>query len=220
MVKKNTNSLIKKVTQSEIALFVALIFAFGNLLTFLDNNDLGGIILFFIVAFLIMMKSKNMVIVLGGAIFITNITVLILKNTGLSLNHPVGIESFSTKDSKDSTGLKKNGNDAANQSNTNKTITSNNDSQTTKSNEQLSSAHGKKKKKSERFSKLTEKLISNSKGVKRGGSSQENIKVAQEALTKLEPLMDRAEGLMSMFTSMGGGSMIDQFLGGGEEDDE
>ena len=51
MVKIN-NSFIKKISQSEIALFVFLIMALGNLLTFLDNNDLGGIILFFIIGFL------------------------------------------------------------------------------------------------------------------------------------------------------------------------
>ena len=75
MVKIN-NSFIKKISQSEIALFVFLIMALGNLLTFLDNNDLGGIILFFIIGFLIMMKNKNMVIVLGLTMILTNITIL------------------------------------------------------------------------------------------------------------------------------------------------
>jgi hypothetical protein len=96
MVKIN-NSFIKKISQSEIALFVFLIMALGNLLTFLDNNDLGGIILFFIIGFLIMMKNKNMVIVLGLTMILTNITILILKSLNVNLNSIVGHEGFEGK---------------------------------------------------------------------------------------------------------------------------
>ena len=212
MVKRSTNSLIKQITQSEISLFVALIFALGNLLTFLDNNDLGGIILFFIVAFLIMMKSKNMVIVLGGAIIITNITVIILKSVGLSINTPVGVEGFKEgqESSKKTTPPRPTPvakpNPKPNKVKPTKSDDEEEDDNIPKSREALST----------NMKKLKEKLNSSGKA-----SSKENMKVAQEALSKLEPLMDRAEGLMQAFTKMGGGKMMDSFLGGTieEEDD-
>ena len=216
MVKRTTNSLIKQITQSEISLFVALIFALGNLLTFLDNNDLGGIILFFIVAFLIMMKSKNMVIVLGGAIIITNITVIVLKSAGLSLNTPIGIEGF--KEGKDS---KSKGNN-----DTKKNIPSPEPVTSANKDDEEDDEENKEKKTSNPSKKTKENLSKNMKQLRqklqssKNAPPKENMKVAQEALTKLEPLMDRAEGLMKMFNNMGGGQMMDSFLGGGLYDEE
>jgi hypothetical protein len=211
MVKRTTNSLIKQITQSEISLFVALIFALGNLLTFLDNNDLGGIILFFIVAFLIMMKSKNMVIVLGGAIIITNITVIILKSVGLSMNYPVGIEGF--KEGKNSSNKKPTTNDKMQAPNPEPVVNA------TKTEDDDDEEEKKPKKKpvkslSKNMTNLKKKLEASS-----NAHPKENIKVATEALSKLEPLMDRAEGLMKMFNNMGGGQMMDSFLGGSEEEE-
>ena len=192
MVKIN-NSFIKKISQSEIALFVFLIMALGNLLTFLDNNDLGGIILFFIIGFLIMMKNKNMVIVLGLTMILTNITILILKSLNVNLNSVVGHEGFEgkNKDAKPKNGEKK------------------------------------KKKKGAVIegakSAVDPEVVEKVKNLTSGGgvTSQENLKNAEEALTKLEPLMDRAEGLMKMYNKMGGGALLEGILkGGGLEEEE
>ena len=189
MVKIN-NSFIKKISQSEIALFVFLIMALGNLLTFLDNNDLGGIILFFIIGFLIMMKNKNMVIVLGLTMILTNITILILKSLNVNLNSVVGKEG-------------------------------------------LKNQNGEKKKKKRKEIKNTAKASAKAQLDKdaldqvknltsgEGVTSQENLKNAEEALTKLEPLMDRAEGLMKMYNKMGGGALLEGILkGAGKEEEE
>ena len=56
-----------------------------------------------------------------------------------------------------------------------------------------------------------------------GVTSKDNLKNAEEALTKLEPLMDRAEGLMKMYNKMGGGALLEGILKGsdkGEEEEE
>lgn len=192
MVKIN-NSFIKKISQSEIALFVFLIMALGNLLTFLDNNDLGGIILFFIIGFLIMMKNKNMVIVLGLTMILTNITILILKSLNVNLNSVVGHEGFQGK-------------------------------------EGINNKNGEKKKKKKGAvikgakSTVDPESIEQVKNLtSKGGAgvtSEENLKNAQEALTKLEPLMDRAEGLMKMYNKMGGGALLEGILKGGGLDEE
>lgn len=193
MVKIN-NSFIKKISQSEIALFVFLIMALGNLLTFLDNNDLGGIILFFIIGFLIMMKNKNMVIVLGLTMILTNITILILKSLNVNLNSVVGYEGFAGNDANPKKGEKK-----------------------------------KKKKGAPAAAKAAKAAVDPDlvKKVKKltsaGGariSGDENLKNAEEALTKLEPLMDRAEGLMKMYNKMGGGALLEGILKGAGKEEE
>jgi hypothetical protein len=53
-----------------------------------------------------------------------------------------------------------------------------------------------------------------------GVTSQENLKNAEEALTKLEPLMDRAEGLMKMYNKMGGGALLEGILKADEKEEE
>lgn len=176
MVKIN-NSFIKKITQSEIALFIFLIMALGNLLTFLDNNDLGAIVLFFIIGFLIMMKNKNMVIILGLTMIITNIMIVFLKSINVNLNSVVGYEGFEGKNKKK------------------------------KKKAKISEPINKDPK----ISKPSLKNLTTEQKV----SSDQNLKNAQEALTKLEPLMERAEGLMSMFNKMGGGAVMEGILKGG-----
>ena len=200
MVKIN-NSFIKKISQSELALFVFLIMALGNLLTFLDNNDLGGIILFFIIGFLIMMKNKNMVIILGLTMILTNITILILKSLNVNLNSVVGKEGLE--------GIKEGVNKKKKKKLDNNKISSA---------EEMSNVAGIAK------SQIDPDTIKHVKNLTTTGvTSKDNLKNAEEALTKLEPLMDRAEGLMKMYNKMGGGALLEGILKGsdkGEEEEE
>jgi len=72
-------------THDEIALYLLLGIALVNLLTYLQYNYLGGVIIFLIVGVLTSHFTKNMVIVLAGTILITNLLVSfgILSNLGV-----------------------------------------------------------------------------------------------------------------------------------------
>jgi hypothetical protein len=72
-------------THNEIALYLLLGIALVNLLTYLQYNYLGGVIIFLIVGVLTSHFTKNMVIVLAATILITNILVSfgILSNLGV-----------------------------------------------------------------------------------------------------------------------------------------
>ena len=72
-------------THNEIALYLLLGIALVNLLTSLQYNYLGGVIIFLIVGVLTSHFTKNMVIVLAATILITNILVSfgILSNLGV-----------------------------------------------------------------------------------------------------------------------------------------
>jgi hypothetical protein len=72
-------------THNEIALYLLLGIALVNLLTYLQYNYLGGVIIFLVVGLITSHFTKNMVIVLAGTILLTNVLVSfgILSNLGV-----------------------------------------------------------------------------------------------------------------------------------------
>ena len=74
-----------KFTHNEIALYLLLGIAVINLLTYLQYNCLGGIIIFSMIALITSHFTKNMVIILAGTILITNLLVSLgfLSNLGV-----------------------------------------------------------------------------------------------------------------------------------------
>jgi len=72
-------------THNEIALYLLLGIALINLLTYLQYNYLGGVIIFLVVGLIASHFTKNMVIVLAGTILVTNLFVSfgILSNLGV-----------------------------------------------------------------------------------------------------------------------------------------
>lgn len=72
-------------THNEIALYLLLGIALINLLTYLQYNYLGGVIIFLVVGLITSHFTKNMVIVLAGTILVTNLLVSfgILSNLGV-----------------------------------------------------------------------------------------------------------------------------------------
>lgn len=78
----SVNKILKQITHSELALYLLLGLAFFNLLSYLQYNYLGAIVIFLVVGLLTSHYTKNMVVVLGVTILVTNLLVGIgfLKN--------------------------------------------------------------------------------------------------------------------------------------------
>ena len=78
----SVNKILKQITHSELALYLLLGLAFFNLLSYLQYNYLGAIVIFLVVGLLTSHYTKNMVVVLGITILVTNLLVGIgfLKN--------------------------------------------------------------------------------------------------------------------------------------------
>ena len=76
--------LFNEFTHNELALYLLLGVAFLNLLTYLQHNYLGGIIIFIFIGLLTTHYTKNMVIILASSILITNLLVSLgfLSNLG------------------------------------------------------------------------------------------------------------------------------------------
>jgi len=72
-------------THNEIALYLLLGIAVINLLTYLQYNYLGGVIIFLVAGLITSHFTKNMVIILAGTILVTNLLVSfgILSNLGV-----------------------------------------------------------------------------------------------------------------------------------------
>lgn len=85
MKSPTLKKFFKEFTHNEIALYLLLGIAVINLLTYLQYNYLGGIVIFSIVALIISHFTKNMVIVLAGTILVTNLLVSLgfLSNLGV-----------------------------------------------------------------------------------------------------------------------------------------
>lgn len=85
MKSSTLKKFFKEFTHNEIALYLLLGIAVINLLTYLQYNYLGGIIIFSIVALITSHFTKNMVIVLAGTILVTNLLVSLgfLSNLGV-----------------------------------------------------------------------------------------------------------------------------------------
>tara|TARA_R110002073_G_scaffold253016_5_gene415639 strand:- start:2693 stop:3490 length:798 start_codon:yes stop_codon:yes gene_type:complete len=85
MKSSTLKKFFNEFTHNKIALYLLLVIAVVNLLTYLQYNYLGGIVIFSIVALITSHFSKNMVIVLAGTILITNLLVSLgfLSNLGV-----------------------------------------------------------------------------------------------------------------------------------------
>jgi hypothetical protein len=85
MKSPTLKKFFKEFTHNEIALYLLLGIAVINLLTYLQYNYLGGIVIFSIVALITTHFTKNMVIILAGTILITNLLVSLgfLSNLGV-----------------------------------------------------------------------------------------------------------------------------------------
>jgi hypothetical protein len=85
MKSSTLKKFFNQFTHNEIALYLLLGIAVINLLTYLQYNYLGGIIIFSIVALINSHFTKNMVIILASTILITNLLVSLgfLSNLGV-----------------------------------------------------------------------------------------------------------------------------------------
>ncbi|ALH23155.1 hypothetical protein ceV_249 [Chrysochromulina ericina virus CeV-01B] len=85
MKSSTLKKFFNEFTHNEIALYLLLGIAVVNLLTYLQYNYLGGIVIFSIVALITSHFTKNMVIVLAGTILITNLLISLgfLSNLGV-----------------------------------------------------------------------------------------------------------------------------------------
>ena len=98
MKSPTLKKLFNEFTHNELALYLLLGVALLNLLTYLQYNYLGGIVIFLFVGLLATHYTKNMVLVLASAILITNLLVslgflsnlgyksLLMKKTNLRIN--------------------------------------------------------------------------------------------------------------------------------------
>jgi septal ring factor EnvC (AmiA/AmiB activator) len=105
----SVNKILKQITHSELALYLLLGLAFFNLLSYLQYNYLGAIVIFLVVGLLTSHYTKNMVVVLGITILVTNLLVGIgfLKNLKFKEGFREGATASSTgadsdKEDKDS----------------------------------------------------------------------------------------------------------------------
>lgn len=85
MKTSTLKKMFKQITHNEIAMYLLLAVAVLNLLTYLQYNYLGGIIIFFFISLLSTHYTKNMVIILASSILITNLLVSLgfLSSLGL-----------------------------------------------------------------------------------------------------------------------------------------
>ena len=106
MKSPTLKKLFKEFTHNELALYLLLGVALLNLLTYLQYNYLGGIIIFLFIGLLATHYTKNMVIVLGAAILITNLLVSLgfLSNLG----YKEGLDNKETPDKKEDSDKKDN----------------------------------------------------------------------------------------------------------------
>lgn len=67
--------LFNSITQNAVLLYILLVFAVFNLLSYLQNNNLAAVVLFLVTGYVTTLYTKNMSIVLLSAMMITNLFV-------------------------------------------------------------------------------------------------------------------------------------------------
>lgn len=76
------NNLLK----NKYVLYIVFFFAFANVLGYLSSGDFVGLVLFCVVALLISSVNKNMIVILGGSLLLTNFVLAVVQ--------PMGREGF------------------------------------------------------------------------------------------------------------------------------
>ena len=105
MKTTTVKKFLKDLTHNEIAMYLLLGIALINLLTYLQYNYFGGIIIFLFVGLLSTHYTKNMVIILATTILVTNLLISLgfLSNLGSK----EGMKNDDKKDNKNKKNLDK-----------------------------------------------------------------------------------------------------------------
>ena len=86
MKNSELKKLLKQVTTNKVVLYALFVVAFINLLSYLQYNCLGGIIVFLFIGLLTSHFTKNMVLILSSAIILTNLLVGMFTLCGMGMN--------------------------------------------------------------------------------------------------------------------------------------